>query len=102
MWKTCPVHFEGQLHPNTRALLLDDAPVLAEEERKARIRFQIAEKREYIAEMQRLAREGQATLFKLELELVNRTATVRNMAAVKLSTVVERDDQIVFLDGDGI
>lgn len=83
-WKNCPIHFEGQVHPQTRELLLDEPAVLKEEERKCKLRWQILEKKEYIANMQKLVLEGQQALFKLELELVNRTATVRGMPAVTL------------------
>lgn len=82
-WKTCHIHFEGQLHPETRTLILDDPPLLKEEERKARLKFQINEKKQYIADMQKLVREGQEALLKLELELTNRTITIPGMPAMR-------------------
>ena len=82
-WKTCSIHFEGQLHPETRTLLLDDPPLLKEEERKAKLKFQINEKKLYIADMQKLVIEGQTALAKLELELTNRTPTIRGMPAIR-------------------
>lgn len=99
-WKTCHIHFEGQLHPETRALLLDDEFLLKEEERKCRLRWQINEKKSYIADMERLAREGKEALFKLELELINRTVTVRSMPAVRPPT--ESAPNIEVREGDFI
>lgn len=81
-WVECPIHFEGQLHPDTQALLFDEPDRLAEEERKARLRFQIKESQSKINEAQQLLHSQQAKLKQLELELINRTPTVRAMQAV--------------------
>jgi hypothetical protein len=102
LWKNCPIHFEGQIHPQTRALLLDDPALLKEEERKCRIKFQILEKKQYIADMERLAKEGQIALFKLELELINRTVTVRSMPAIRPEHLTEPEVEILAPDGDWI
>lgn len=74
-WVECPIHFVGQLHPNTQTLLLDEPNRLVEEERKARLRFQIRESQNKI-------NEEQKKLSKLELELINRTPTVKAMKAI--------------------
>lgn len=83
LWKECPVHFEGQLHPETRVLLLDEPERLVEEERKSRLRFQIDDAKEHITKFQSLLKEQQTRLVKLELELINRTETVRGMPAIR-------------------
>jgi hypothetical protein len=83
LWKECLIHYEGQLHPETQALLLDEPKRLTEEERKSRLQFQIKETRECIADLQGSLKEQQKRLVKLELELINRTATVKEMSAVR-------------------
>jgi hypothetical protein len=82
-WKECPVHFEGQLHPETRVLLLDEPAHLAEEERKSRLNYQIKTTREQIKELQGALKNQQQHLVALELELINRTATVKGMPAIR-------------------
>lgn len=84
IWKECRIHFEGQIHPDTRTLLLDEPARLAEEERKSRLRFSIEQTRARISELQIQLKEEQSRLLKLDLELVNRTSTVRAMPAVKI------------------
>jgi len=81
-WVECPLHFEGQLHPDTQALLLDEPERLVEEERKSRLRFQIREARAKIVLAQEQLKEEQSKLARLELELINRTPTVKAMRAV--------------------
>jgi len=100
----CPLHFEGQLHPDTQALLLDEPNRLAEEERKARLQFYIKNGRSKIANFQKQIKMEQEKLLKLELELINRTPTVKAMPAVQYETVIEEvsDDDIVCLEGDSI
>jgi hypothetical protein len=78
----CPIHFVGQLHPETQALLYDEPNRLAEEERKARLRFLIRETRNEVVELQTKLKAKQENLVKLELELINRTPTVRAIQVV--------------------
>jgi hypothetical protein len=79
----CPIHFQGQLHPETKALLFDEPDRMSEEERKSGLRFQIRETQAKIAHHQGQLKIEQAKLVKLELELINRTPTVKAMTAVK-------------------
>lgn len=82
-WKECPIHYEGQLHPETRVLLFDEPALLLEEERKSRLQYHIKIAREQIKELQGALKNQQQHLVKLELELINRTATVKGMAAIR-------------------
>lgn len=82
-WKECPIHYEGQLHPETRVLLFDEPDRLAEEERKSRLKYHIKNTREQIKELQGALRNQQQRLVELELELINRTATVKGIQAIR-------------------
>ena len=94
----CPIHFEGQLHPQTLALLFDEPDRMAEEERKSRLRFQIRESQRKIADLQKQLRTEQERQVKLELELINRTPTVR---AIQVVVPMEPEPMVVE-DGDFI
>lgn len=83
-WKECPIHYDGQIHPDTRTLLLDEPGKLAEEERRCRLRYQITQERDAIYDLHIQIKERQAKIVKLEFELINRTPTVRAMPAVRL------------------
>jgi hypothetical protein len=91
-WAECPLHFEGQLHPESRILLLDDPARLEEENRKSILHFKIREKRGIILELQKSLKAQQEAILKLELELINKTPTVRAMQAAT--------DEIEFTNGD--
>lgn len=95
VWKECTIHFEGQLHPQTKRLLLDEPIRMQEEERKSILKFKIREKRSLIQDYQKKVKEEQALILKMELELINKTPTVRAIPAVKV-------DEIAFPDGDFI
>ena len=87
-WAECPLHFYGQLHPETRDLLLDD-PTLAETERKSVLNWRIAKARTELAEMQVKVRHAQYDLHVLELELINKTAT-QQMKAVNINELLKQ------------
>lgn len=80
-WEDCPIHFYGQLHPQSRDLLLDDPYLLKEEERKSHLRWRIAARNKEITELKTRAVKLESEVRQLEHELINRTATIR-MAAV--------------------
>lgn len=84
----CAVHFEGQLEPMTRDLLLDEPEKLKDEERKSYLHWAIAEKSAEIlslqADMDKLIHER----FALDLELINKTPTIK-MGAVTSNDLVE-------------
>ena len=98
----CPIHYEGQLHPDTMALLLDEPERMATEERKAKLHYQIRESKTKITLLQDQLKAEQYKLFQFELELINRTPTVQAMqAVVPVDTELElRDEDLLFLDGD--
>jgi hypothetical protein len=91
-WKECPLHFVGQLHPETRDLLLDEPGRLAEEEKKSRLQYKIKLCQTGINKLQLKLKTEQERLHKMELELVNRTVTVRGMPAVTLG--IKEEDLI--------
>lgn len=82
-WKECPTHFQGQLHPDTQTLLLDDIKNLEEEERKGHLKWLIKNQRQHIANLSQKLREAQMQLTQMELELINKTATIK-LEAVKI------------------
>lgn len=107
----CPVHYEGQLHPDSMALLLDEPDRMAEEERKTKLNYQIRESRAKIASLQGQLRAEQYNLVQYELELINRTPTVKSMQAIvpmepepfeTESELELRDEDLLFLDGDSL
>lgn len=101
-WRECPIHYVGQLHPETCTLLLDEPNRLEDEKRRALLRFEIKQGQNTIRELQKQIKSEQARLLKLELELVNKTPTVRAMQAVTLEPVVEVVDEIELREGDFI
>jgi hypothetical protein len=84
VWKECPIHYEGQLHPDTRALLIDDPQRLAEEARKSYLQYNLKEVRARVINLQIQLRTEQERLVTLELELINRTPTVKAMPAARV------------------
>lgn len=82
-WVECPCHFEGQLHPESRVLLLDQPDRLNEEDRKSRIKYKIAQEQQLMSELEFRLKEAKRNIALLELELINRTPTVRGMPAVR-------------------
>lgn len=104
----CPIHYEGQLHPDSMALLLDEPDRMASEERKAKLNYQIREAKTKIASLQGQLKSEQFKLVQLELELINRTPTVKSMQAVVSmdmgpeSELEIRDEDLLFLEGDSV
>jgi hypothetical protein len=88
VWVECPIHFEGQIHPESKQLLLDDLKSLQEEERKSVLNWKIRRSNEIIAHLQQQLKQEQGKLLSLQLELVNRTPTVRAMPAVDPSLLL--------------
>ncbi len=81
-WEECPIHFYGQLHPQSRDLLLDDPPRLKEEERKSQLRWRIVSREIEIVTLQSRIDKLKLECKKMQSELVSRTATIK-MEAVK-------------------
>lgn len=101
VWKECTIHYEGQLHPQTRILLLDEPNRLVEEERKSGIKFQIKQLRDRNYDLHTEIQTNKNKVAALELELINRTPTVRAMPAIRVDPVIEVDE-ISLLEGDFI
>lgn|SRR6185369_3426019 len=97
-WEQCFLHYCGQLHPMSRELLLDDPKQLREEERKSQVRWQIEQVKESITQLQVQLRQEQYQVQMLELELINRTPTVR-MPAVAVSLL--NPHSIISIEGEG-
>lgn len=102
----CPIHYEGQLHPDSMALLLDEPDRMTAEERKAKLNYQIREAKSKIISLQEQLRAEQYKLVQFELELINRTPTVKSMQAVVPEEAMPdseleiSDEDFLFLDGD--
>jgi|SRR5579885_957063 len=80
-YRECPIHFVGQLHPQTRVLLLDEPARLAEEERRSQIRYRLDEAKKLVDGLQIQLRVAQKQVVELELELINKTPT-KKMPAI--------------------
>jgi hypothetical protein len=73
----CRIHFCGQLHPQVKSLLLDDMPSLREEERKAKIYWQLNEKRKQLTLLRLQSKELQREINELENNLYVATPTTK-------------------------
>lgn len=85
----CKLHYCGQLHPETRNLLLDEPDKLAEEERRSILHFKVDQQKKVVAEKRFELQAEEDLLSKMELELIKRTPTVRLMPAVKPNPEIE-------------
>lgn len=81
-WVECPMHFSGQLHPESRLLLLDDEDTLTKEEHNSSLRWKIARLQEKQLLLQHQLQETERAINFLNLELVNKTPTIK-MKAVR-------------------
>lgn len=77
IWEECSVHYHGQLHPDSKALLLDDPLQLVEAERASVLQWKIANAREEVRRATVALKLAQMTLQNLELEQINRTTTTK-------------------------
>lgn len=82
-WEECPIHYHGQLHPQSRVLLLDDPITLLEVERVSILNWKIGKVRAELLEHQEKVRNAQHKLFLLELEIINKTPTIK-LEAIKI------------------
>ena len=98
MWKECPLHFEGQLDPQAREVLSTNPSLLLEAERKSHCQFQIRTAKAHALELEFQLKRERERLIRLERELVNRTPTVRAMAAVKVTPVEITEEDILHED----
>ena len=99
-WETCFLHFKGQLHPESRMLLLDDKTRLQEEERRSHLRWKIEKSHNLIAELSSRLRKEQAALVQLELELINKTPTVKMPAIKPDAPILVLDESELVEDND--
>jgi hypothetical protein len=98
-WKECPIHFHGQLHPESKDLLLDDPARLEEEDRKSQLRYKIASCKAAVEHYQGLIRDQQKLMVQFELELINKTVTVQMPAVNPNNPIV---DEMQIDEGDFI
>lgn len=75
-WIECPVHFAGQIHPDSYNLLVDDPKKLAEEQKRQELLFKIKSSNNRIEHLFKEIKAEKAYLNKLEYELVNKTPTI--------------------------
>jgi len=76
-WETCFVHYAGQLHPESKSLLLDDDKKLQAEERRSVLRWKIQKNRDRISILEVQLKAEQKALTIHELELINKTPTIK-------------------------
>jgi hypothetical protein len=95
----CPIHYNGQLHPETQALLLDEPLKLQEEERRSRLQYRVRQSQEKIAELKAELRQEEYNLQYLQLELVKRTPTIK-MKAISPDIALEMKPKTLELDLD--
>lgn len=89
-WVECPIHFKGQLHPQSKELLLDDPTRLRNEERRSHLKWKVDLHKAEISDLKIKLQQMQASLLTLELELINKTPTTE-MPAVNLESLVRTD-----------
>lgn len=82
-WEECAIHYAGQLHPESYELLMDDPIALLEAERTSILKWKIENGRKKAAELAKELRQVQINLTNWELELINKTPTIK-MEAVKV------------------
>src|SRR5574338_757650 len=63
----CAIHYHGQLHPQSKELLLDEPERLAEEERKSFLNWQISQTETKINSLKKQLEEEQSNLVKFKL-----------------------------------
>lgn len=80
--ETCALHYRGQLHPETQALLLDEPKRLAEEEKKSTLKWKISQCSDRITALKTQLKLEEIELNKLTLEMINRTPTTKLSAVV--------------------
>lgn len=85
-WEDCSIHFQGQLHPESKLLLLDDSKKLQEEERRAHLRWKITKSKDRINVLQSQLNLEKKMLAQSELELINKTPTTK-MKAVNVTAL---------------
>jgi hypothetical protein len=90
-WENCFIHFNGQLHPESKSLLLNEPKKLQEEERRALLRYKIQKSRERINILQSQLKTEQKMLGVHELELINKTPTVRMKAVDVTAPLIDID-----------
>lgn len=88
----CFIHYQGQLHPDSLALLMDEPDRLREEERKSHLRWKIEQAKQKIIEIQAALKETQKSVVNLELELINKTPTVKMQAVNPKDPVLDVDE----------
>jgi len=82
-WEECPMHFMGQLYPESRELLLCDPILLADSEKKSILNWRISQARDKLLDLQVQVRHALYNIHVLELEQVNKTPTIQ-MQSVKI------------------
>ncbi len=76
-WEKCSLHYRGQLHPESRILLLDEPARLREEVRLCKLRWKVEQSKDKIDKLVAQLLAERNNLLKLELELTNRTPTIK-------------------------
>ena len=86
-WEECPIHYEGQLHPDTKALIMDDSILLEKEIKRAYLTWKFNQARDKVKQLRKMLDQAESDSLQLELELVNKTTT-RKMSAVSINDAI--------------
>ncbi len=73
----CGIHYYGQLHPDSKTLLLDEPAKLAEAEKASVLKWKIDNAREEVRKLTVALKLAQHSLHLLELEQINKTPTIQ-------------------------
>lgn len=81
-WSECGIHYRGQLHPESKELLLDEPGKLAEAERASFLKWKVDAAKEEVRKLTVALQLAQNNLHLLELEQINKTPTIQMKAVV--------------------
>lgn len=87
-WVECNIHYTGQLHPESRILLLDSPDLLNQEDRKSVLKWKMKIAQNKIIDLNKSLQETKTELFNLELEFINKTPTRKMPAVLDWSDIV--------------
>lgn len=96
-WHHCLIHYEGNLHPESKDLIVGDIEKLYEAERLSVLRFKIKRSRDKVLELEKEINNQNFLITKYELELVNRTPTIQ-MRAVKIDMLEDSNGDVIPID----
>lgn len=82
----CPIHYEGQLHPDSKSLLFDDPKALEDAKHKSKLKWLLKEKENEILYLEKKIMKSKEEKRSIEKELMQKTTT--KMPAIKLNVTL--------------